>query len=119
MDIKTDEREARWRERERQWQKRLGRLRLGVEPLEDQLERYRRVAWALTIVPGIMAAMFVALFSAFHTPIVGLIVGGIVFGPIATMAWIDFKRMESRAAEFETERREFEVGSEMQAEGKS
>ncbi len=30
--------ETRWRVREREWARRLGRLRLGVEPLEEQLD---------------------------------------------------------------------------------
>ena len=37
--------ESRWRVRERNWARRLGRLRLGVEPLEEQLTRYRRTTW--------------------------------------------------------------------------
>ena len=48
--------ESRWRARERNWARRLGRLRLGVEPLEEQLTRYRRTTWALAVVPGIIAA---------------------------------------------------------------
>ena len=57
--------EARWRTREQEWRRRLGRLRLGVEPIEEQLERYRRVTWALTAVPAIIAVMFLGLFIAF------------------------------------------------------
>src|SRR5262245_65983849 len=37
--------EARWRLRERYWRRKLGRLRLGVEPVQGQLRRYRRVTW--------------------------------------------------------------------------
>ena len=38
--------ESRWRLRENQWRRKLGRLRLGVEPIEEQLARYRGVTWA-------------------------------------------------------------------------
>jgi hypothetical protein len=38
--------EDEWQERERQWQRRLGRLRLGAEPIAEQLAKYRRVTWA-------------------------------------------------------------------------
>ena len=57
--------EARWRLREAYWRRKLGRLRLGVEPIEEQLARYRRVTWALTAVPSVLAVMFLTLFWVF------------------------------------------------------
>jgi hypothetical protein len=53
--------EDRWRERERAWARKLGRLRLGVEPLPDQLARYHRMTWALTLVSGTISLMFLCL----------------------------------------------------------
>ena len=50
--------ESRWRMREKQWRRKLGRLRLGVEPIEEQLARYRRVTWVLTAVPAVIGLMF-------------------------------------------------------------
>ncbi len=41
----AEELEAAWRTREAVWRRKLGRLRLGVEPIEEQLARYRRVTW--------------------------------------------------------------------------
>ena len=57
--------EAQWRVREGRWRYKLGRLRLGVEPLGEQLVRYRRVTWALTAVPSLLALMFLTLFGVF------------------------------------------------------
>ena len=54
--------ETRWRVRERKWARRLGRLRLGVEPLEEQLNRYRRTTWALALVLA-----FVLVNSVFYS----------------------------------------------------
>ena len=55
--------ESRWSVRERQWARSLGRLRLRVEPLEEQLTRLRRTTWALTVVPGIIALFVLTLFT--------------------------------------------------------
>ncbi len=42
-----------WDDRLRYWRRKLGRLRLGVEPIPDQVARYRRVTVMLTVVPGV------------------------------------------------------------------
>ena len=76
-----NELETRWRTREQEWRRKLGRLRLGVEPLDEQLARYRRVTWALTAVPAIIAVMFLGLFTAFGRPDIGALVVVILFGP--------------------------------------
>ena len=52
--------EARWRLRENHWRRKLGRLKLGVEPIEEQLTRYRRVTWALTAVPAVNKHLYSA-----------------------------------------------------------
>ena len=47
-DVSKDlaELETRWRVRERKWARRLGHLGLGVEPLKEQLNGYRRTTGA-------------------------------------------------------------------------
>jgi hypothetical protein len=97
-----------WAEREAYWRRKLGRLKLGVEPLAEQLDRYWRVTWALTIVPAAMAAMFLALFAAFRAVGVGLAIVGLILVPVVAVAWVDYFRLKNRAARYESERREFE-----------
>ena len=100
MENQLPELEARWEAREREWARKLGRLRLGVEPLQEQLDRYRRVTWALMAVPGIMALFFLTLFSVFGRPDIGLIVVGLLFVPVITCAWLGFRKLERRTAAF-------------------
>ena len=100
--------EARWLDREQYWARKLGRIRLGVEPIEEQLARYRRTTLALTIVPSIIAAMFLSLFAVFGRADIGLVVVGIFFLPLILFAWIGFKRMERRASAYLAERAGFE-----------
>lgn len=97
-----------WPEREREWARALGRLRLGVEPIPDQLEKYRRANWALTGVSAGIGAMLFALFAAFRSPGTGLIVGGLLAGPIIASAWIGYARMGANAARYLRERAEVE-----------
>jgi hypothetical protein len=82
--------ESRWRHRENQWRRKLGRLRLGVEPIEEQLARYRRVTWSLTVIPFVLAVMFLTLFTVFGRPDVGLILVSILLLPIILGAWLDY-----------------------------
>mgnify|MGYP001070009293 CR=1 FL=1 len=95
--------DARWRERRIAWGRRLGRLRLGVEPLDVQLTRYRRMTWGLTAVTGTIGAMFVALFSAFGRPDVGLILVAILLLPVIVFGWIGYLRLARGARGFERE----------------
>ncbi len=96
--------ETRWRDREREWARKLGRLRLGVEPLEEQLTRYRRTTWALAIVPGIIALMFLTLFTVFGRPDIGFVVIVILFVPMILFAWRDYVRLKRKAAAYLEER---------------
>ena len=89
--------DATWKVRERYWRGKLGRLRLGVEPLEEQLARYRRVTWVLTAVPAGVALMFVGLFTAFQRPDVGGILAFVLLLPIVVFAWIDYGLLGSAA----------------------
>jgi hypothetical protein len=96
--------ERQWRERQRYWAWKLGRLRLGVESLDVQLARYRRVTWALTLIPAVMGLFFVALFSAFGRPDIGLIVVAIILAPVVAIAWLDYARLTRNARRYQAER---------------
>jgi purine-cytosine permease-like protein len=82
-------------------QARLGRLRLGVEPLAVQVERYRRVTWVLTAIPLALAAFILTLFTVFGRPGIGLIVVLVLFAPVIAIAWIDFLLLKRRAERYE------------------
>jgi hypothetical protein len=89
-----------WQARRRDWQRKLRRLRLGAEPIPEQVARYRRVTWMLTAVVGVIALMFVALFGAFQRPEIGAILAGVLLVPVAVIAWIDQGLLEFRAARY-------------------
>ena len=92
-----------WAGRERYWRRKLGRIRLGVEPVEVQLAKYRRVTWMLTAVPLGLATMFVALFAAFRRPDVGIVTALVLLLPIVALAWIDFMLLSRRVAGYTRE----------------
>jgi hypothetical protein len=95
-------------ERERLWRRKLGRIRLGAEPLEDQLARYRRASWGLTAVSGLIAALFLGLFSAFGAPGVGAVVAGVLLLPVLVFAWLEDWSRHRRVVAYLRERRAFE-----------
>jgi hypothetical protein len=99
-----DDLESRWQARQNQWRRKLGRLRLGVEPIEEQLARYRGVTLVLTVVSSALGLMFLALFTVFHRPAIGLIFDGIVLLPIIIVAWLDFALLAGRAKRYLEER---------------
>jgi fatty acid desaturase len=92
--------ESRWRQRENMWRRKLGRLKLGVEPIEEQLTRYRRVTWALTAVPTAIGLMFLTLFTVFGRPDIGVIFDAIVLLPIVIGAWLDYALLVRRATRY-------------------
>jgi hypothetical protein len=100
-----------WVERERYWRRRLGRIRLGVEPVKIQLQRYRRVTLVLTAIPTAMAAVFVTLFWAFGRPDIGAVLVLVVLAPIILIAWLDFARLARRVDAYLREREAFAPGS--------
>lgn len=102
------DRDDSWADRQADWQRRLPRLMLGAEPVEDQLARYRRVTWALTIVPLGMGLIILAIFLAFEAPGIGLAVVGILLLPVAMMAWLDDWRLRRKARAYLRERAEYE-----------
>jgi hypothetical protein len=107
LSIPEAELESRWHKREIQWRRKLGRLRLGVEPIEEQLTRYRRVTWALTAVPSVVGLMFLTLFTVFGRPDIGLIFDAIVLLPIVIGAWLDYARLARAARRYLAELAEF------------
>ena len=108
-DVAGIDEDGAWADRQRRWARKLGRLRLGVEPLEVQLARRRRVAWALTAVPALIALMYLGLFAAFHRPRLGLLIAGALLGPVVAFAWLDFATLSRRARAYERERRAHEA----------
>jgi hypothetical protein len=101
--------EARWRIREQEWARKLGRLRLGVEPIEEQLERYRRMTWVLMAVPALIALIIFSLFTVFGRPDIGLVVVAILFGPIVLFSWLSFKKLERQGIDYLAELAQFEA----------
>lgn len=87
-------------ERRAYWQRRLGRIRLGAESVEDQLARYRRVTWVLTAMALGISAIIVAIFIAFGAPLIGLGVVCVLFLPMVALAWWDYRRMAARVREY-------------------
>jgi hypothetical protein len=78
-----------------------------VEPLSEQLVRYRRVTWALTAVPSLLGLMFLTLFSVFGRPDIGLVFVAIVLLPIVVGAWIDDALLARRARHYLAEHDEY------------
>jgi hypothetical protein len=111
--------DAEWDIRLRYWRRKLGRLRLGVEPIAEQLARYRRVTIMLTAIPLALGAFFLALFSAFGRPDVGAVFALSVLGPVIAVAWLDFGLMSRRAARFGRELREHETRARARMETKT
>jgi hypothetical protein len=102
-----DDLESRWRLRENEWRRKLGRLRLRVEPIEDQLTRYRRVTWVLTALPSFLALVFITLFAIFGRPGIGLVVAAILWLPIVIGAWFDYAILARRARRYLAESSEY------------
>lgn len=100
-----------WSDRERYWRRKLGRIRLGAEPIAEQVAKYRRVTWALTLVPLGLWVFFVALFSAFRRPDVGLVLASVLMLPVVVVAWIDFGLLNWRVARYERERQTYQQAS--------
>ncbi len=109
MAIDPYDNDPEWDARLRSWRRKLGRLRLGVEPIDEQLARYRRVTLVLTVIPSLIAAMIVAIFTAFRRPDVGLILAAILFLPVVVVAWIDYALLHRRASGYLSDLRDHEA----------
>jgi Flp pilus assembly protein TadB len=92
-----DEVNKEMRTRRDEWQARLGRLRLGAEPIQEQVARQRRVTWALTLVMTMLGLLFFSLFTGFGRADIGAVLVGVLVGPILVIAWRDYHRMANRA----------------------
>lgn len=93
-----------WPERERYWRRRLGRIKLGVEPVEQQLELYRRITWMVTLLAlGIGAIIFV-LFAARGAILWGLAIAAPISVPVIALAWFEHYRLHNRAMAYLAER---------------
>lgn len=79
------------------WRVRLARLSPYTLEINEQLDRLYQLTIALTIVPGIMAAIILTLLTAFGRPDIGLIAILIIFGPIIALAWRDYRRIARQA----------------------
>ncbi len=101
--------DERWKASERRWVSRLGRLRLGVEPVEEQLARHRRAAWLLALVPSGIALMVLSLFTAFGRPDIGLAVVLILFAPMIVSPLVGFARLQRRARAYLDDRAKYEL----------
>jgi hypothetical protein len=102
------QRDADWAARQVYWRNRLGRLRLGVEPIEEQLERYRRVTVMVTALSVLLGVAFVSLFAAFGRPEIGAVVALVLFLPVILVAWADHAALRRRAAGYLGELKEYE-----------
>ncbi len=91
-------------EQEADWQRRLGRIRLGAEPLDEQLDRVRRVTWLLTFLLGLIGLGIVVLFTAFGKIGIGLIVVLVLLAPIIALAWREDLRLVRLVARYEREK---------------
>ncbi|MFO0953649.1 MAG: hypothetical protein U0835_21340 [Isosphaeraceae bacterium] len=106
-----------WEARQRYWRRRLSRLRFGAEPLEAQVERYRRATWVLTAIPAAIAVFIITLFSLFGNLKVGAVLAAVLFLPIVATAWIDFARLNRGVQAYLRELQQFETRSPAEGQG--
>jgi hypothetical protein len=92
--------EANWAARRAYWTRALGRLRLGVEPIEEQLRRYRRATWMLTAVPTFLSTVLFTLFTVFGRPGIGAVVAALLFVPIVAGAWLGYFLLHRKARRY-------------------
>jgi hypothetical protein len=104
--------ESRWSSRQTYWARKLGRLRLGVEPIEEQLLRYRRVTVAITAVSGFLSTFLFCLFVAFRRADIGCVVAALLFLPIAGGACLGYERLATGARHYLAELEEYQSAKE-------
>ena len=97
-----------WELRLQYWRRRLGRIRLGVEPVEDQVAKYRRATLMLSAVVLGLALIFLSLFTAFRRSDVGAVLVLVLLVPIVGFAWIDNTLLLRRVAAYQRDLREHE-----------
>ena len=62
----------------------------------------------IAVVPGIIALMFLTLFTVFGRPDIGFAVILILFVPMILFAWVGYARLKRRAAAYLADRARFE-----------
>lgn len=82
------------------WNRRLGRIRLGVEPVEEQIERIRKMTWVIIVVVTFLELVFLSLFTGFGRPDIGFVVIVVSLVPIELYAWFDYRRLQGRVREY-------------------
>ena len=91
-------------DRQAYWRRKLGRLRLGAEPIEDQLARQRRALTTMTLISIGIGLMILGIFASFERPDIGAIVAGLIVVPVIASAWIGYARLHRRASVYQRER---------------
>ena len=94
-----------WAERQAYWSRRLGRIRLGAEPLNDQLARLRLVTIVASLVILFIGLFMFMLFLVFGRADIGAIVAAVAIVPLAGLAWYEDWKMHHRVRQYEEELR--------------
>ena len=89
----------------------------STPPLEEQVAKYYRVTVALTVVPCVIALMFLGLFTAFGRPDVGLVMVAVLLVPVVALAWLDFAVLRFRASRYERDLRAHESRPDVKTPG--
>lgn len=100
-----------WAARLRYWRRKLGRIRLGVEPVDEQLDRYRRITLLLTAIAAGVALIIFSLFTIFRRPDVGAVLVLILFAPVVAVAWFDHAMLRLRVSAYLRELHDHEARS--------
>jgi hypothetical protein len=89
-----------WSSRQREWQRRLPRLRLEAEPIEEQLDRYRRATIGLSAVTAAIAGIILIVFTLFGAPWFGLLLSLVPAGAVIGAAWRSHQRLRLAAVQY-------------------
>ncbi|WP_169981185.1 hypothetical protein [Tautonia rosea] len=110
-DARSDLSSPDWPARKRDWQRRLPRLRLEAEPIEEQIDRYRRATIALSVVTMMVAGMVLVLFTVFGAPWFGLLVSLVPAGTVISAAWRSHQQLRSGARKYLLDREASQVNA--------
>jgi len=90
--------------REIDWQRKLRPIRVGAEPILDQLRRRFQAMLLMTGLTSMIALMMLAIFAGFGRPDVGLGVAGLIVLPVTSWIWLDYLLLRSRTFAYWRER---------------
>lgn len=99
-DSRSEPSSLDWPSRQREWQRRLPRLRLEAEPIEEQVERYRRATIALSVITAGIAAIILILFTLFGAPWFGVFLSLLPAGAVISAAWRSHQRLRHASAQY-------------------